>query len=78
MKSEMVNEVSNAVAAKTVSQVLKGLEGAVITSVPGSSGIMQPPSAAPGSQQPRPAYHHEGILCDKCTKTIVGVRYKCG
>ena len=38
-KQEISEDIAKMVARKTVSEVLKGLEGAVITSVRGSSGL---------------------------------------
>ena len=79
MKKDMVDKVSSEVASKTVSQVLRGLEGAVIASVSGHT--MHAPSTGEKeatTHQKTNVYHHYGIVCDQCEKTIVGVRYKCG
>ncbi len=40
-KREISDDIAKIVACQTVRQVLQGLEGAVITSIPGTSG--QPP-----------------------------------
>ena len=69
--------MSAEVANKTVSQVLRGLQGAVIASVSGSGQTMDAPSNGEAIPQAN-LYHHYGIVCDRCEKTIVGVRYKCG
>ena len=38
-KNDMANDISQMVARHSVQQILAGLEGAVITSVPGTSGL---------------------------------------
>jgi next-to-BRCA1 protein 1 len=85
-KAEITNEISKLVARKTVRQVLRGLEGAVVTSVHGTSGLPVAPSTSGLSAIGHPStadgqrnmYCHYGVVCDNCDQTIVGARFKCG
>ncbi|XP_071103664.1 next to BRCA1 gene 1 protein-like [Haliotis cracherodii] len=68
LKQELRNEIVHDVTKKTVKQVLRGLDSAW-------------PYGARDRKESRsshPLYLHEKILCDKCQKTIIGPRYKCG
>ncbi|XP_046546252.1 next to BRCA1 gene 1 protein-like [Haliotis rubra] len=68
LKQELRNEIVHDVTKKTVKQVLRGLDSA------------WPYGARDrkDSRSSHPLYLHEKILCDKCQKTIIGPRYKCG
>lgn len=86
LKTELRTEIVKDVTKKTVRHVLKGLDGAVIQSVKGPEGVNSPVSPPTGNlgettktEMPssHPMYYHEGIVCNFCERTIVGVRYKC-
>lgn len=70
---EMVDEI--------VSGVLQGLDLAVLETVRKRSRTEPEKEKTdvkdPGQGQ-SDVYCHLGIICDKCNRTVVGVRYKCG
>ncbi|OWF51345.1 next to BRCA1 gene 1 protein-like [Mizuhopecten yessoensis] len=87
LKMELRTEIVKDVTKKTVRHVLKGLDGAVIQSVKGTSEVdpaVTSPTGGQGEATPKtetpsshPIYYHEGIICNFCERVIVGVRYKC-
>ncbi|KAL4216974.1 Next to BRCA1 protein 1 protein [Mactra antiquata] len=84
LKRDLRTEIVRDVTRKTVKHVLKGLDGAVIESLQGSSllqgGTATTSTAASSKSQlsEHPVYVHDGVYCDGCGCVIVGARYKCG
>ncbi|XP_060568887.1 next to BRCA1 gene 1 protein-like isoform X2 [Ruditapes philippinarum] len=83
LKKDLRTEIVRDVTRKTVKQVLKGLDGAVIESLQGSSLLQAGANTAiAGSSKTQtsehPVYVHDGVYCDVCNCVIVGPRYKCG
>ncbi|XP_041374804.1 next to BRCA1 gene 1 protein-like [Gigantopelta aegis] len=76
LKRELRTEIVHDVTKKTVKQVLKGLDNAVIRSIQGGSSL--PKTSAKDTKPAYPVYLHEGIMCDNCERPIIGPRYKCG
>lgn len=87
LKMELRTEIVKDVTKKTVRHVLRGLDGAVIQTMKGTSGVdptVSSPTEGQGEATPNtdtgskhPIYYHEGIVCDFCERVIVGARYKC-